>query len=130
MNTKRFIVGKRYWDNAGSSTYTLIGRCDSRSGDGYLTFRSDKNWVEVRRRIHETNGEEWIDKFAGAVKGITIYDKDVIRASCETDYIVPGVIDEKFMAGEEIEIPFGDLKYFADKTCCGDSSLVKISLVK
>lgn len=130
MDAKRFEVGKRYWDNNGTSTYTLVGRCDSRSGHGYLTFRNDKDWVEVRRRIQETNGEEWVDKFAGAVKGITIYSKDVIRASCETEYIVPGILDEKFLAGEEIEIPFGDLKYFADKTCCGNSTLIKVSLVK
>ena len=130
MNAKRFEVGKRYWDNNGTSTYTLVGRCDSRSGHGYLTFRNDKDWVEVRRRIQETNGEEWVDKFAGAVKGITIYSKDAIRASCETEYIVPGILDEKFLAGEEIEIPFGDLKYFADKTCCGNGARVKISLVK
>lgn len=126
MNSKYFIIGRRYWSNRGDSTYYAISERYTRSGYRYIRFKNDLTGDSYEYRVNIKDGEECVDLFGGAVKGAKIDDDCIMRASMQTDYIAVSNKEGAFLDGEETELSLEELKRYIEKLPLGTNATFKI----
>lgn len=115
MNThKSFIVGRRYHNNRGTDTYRVISDRYTRSGTRYITLISDRFGCTIERKCKNTMNGEFIDPLGGAVKCVNGLDEHIVRAINETEYMVLGEKEQRFLNGEEVYVSFDELKRWID----------------
>lgn len=115
MNThKSFIVGRRYHNNRGTDTYRVIRDRYTRSGTRYITLISDRFGYTIERKCKNTMNGEFIDPLGGAVKCVNGLDEHIVRAVNETEYMVLGEKEQRFLNGEEVYVSFDELKRWID----------------